>query len=186
LAARIREEQARQAAGQATNLPELYVDRDGTIGYPDHQGETVRLSRLTTEPMFGFGVAPDAGWLERQRRVAAGKLPPDAVEVHHQGKPGFAWTIRDEFGFSYVLWTGFDVVQGLWFAHLVDPPRSALRPPGGPIPSAHDIHLFDDGTLCLCHSVGCPDLETVFARSALWCRGVSCYRVGAGFPFSVG
>ncbi len=185
LAERIRQDQLRQTANQAP-LPELYVDRDGTIGHTDQQGETTRLSRLTTEPMYAPTTAGNTRWLARQRQIVKDKLPGNAVEIHQNGRLGFGYTIADEFGFQYTLWAGYDALQGIWFAHLVDPPREALRAPGAPPPTAHDVHLFDDGVICLNREIGYRDLERLYARTAMWARGASCYRTGHGFAFSVG
>lgn len=187
LAERIRLEQARQAATTGVNLPALYADRDGNIGVAEPDANTVTLSRLTEEPMFsptviGTGVSDE--WLAHQRDVVRTKLPPSTVEVPRPGVPGWAYTICDRFGFDYTIWVGYDLTQGLWFAYLVDPPRAALRPPGGAPPTDHDLHLFVDGRICLSRSIGYPDLERTYARTCLWCLGASSYRLGYGFVFS--
>lgn len=84
--------------------------------------------------------------------------------------------------FRYLL--HWDATHGQYRALLISP---RLEVHIGREASAHDLHLYPDGTMCVTPDIGAPDLETTYARSVLWCNGVATIiRRGEPFPFNVG
>jgi len=165
----ILENQRRGEALPARPPDKIFVDPQGRIIIGPH-GEEEVLSEVHQGVFAGLEER-----LERDRRIAARKLPPNTRFMVVDGVPGWMYTIRDQFGRPYTMFLYFD--GSLYQVKVVFPEVEGKYDP-------HHGHLFRDGRICLGPNGGLPSLEQAYAKSVIWATGFTVFQLTGHFPFS--
>jgi len=175
IAATIRENQAKNITDPARSDQQLFVDEKGDILFGDQVDprSARRVSRVTQETFY-------SRW-EDESAIVEAKLPEGTYFANDGEIDGWVYQITTEFNDVYTMYAWYDQSDATYKVSLIEPRL------GGTV-GVEDCHIFQDGTICLKREggPGYRRLEDAYARSALWARGASCYRLGYGFQFNVG
>jgi hypothetical protein len=170
----------RQAQEDSAPYPDnparrITVGRDGTIYRGDQAGEEP-VSRVH------HGTFAAEHRLPADLRFARAKMPEGTVYIDEPDVRGWAYSITTELNERYTLFAFFDGRE--YRVKLVEPALEQLVREN--VISAHDGHLYPDGTICLsdARGAGQPSLEEAYTKSVLWALGMGFVRNGYPFPFS--
>lgn len=195
IAAQIRQSQKNSTS--RTNGRELVVDNRGQVNFRDAADKDRPLTVLSQETfassmlsrLTGSGMTrsqksarlPNS--IEQRRRAeeeAVTKALPAGTYPASDGQfSGWVYEVTNEFSDLYRFFVYFDPAAALYRVALMYPQLAGQL-------GSHDAHLFSDGRVCLNDQSGCKDIASAYARSALWCRGVSMVRRGHNFQFNAG
>ncbi len=164
------------------------VAPDGAIHVDDAGGDAQRatpqgapLSHVTNEV---FAAPPTL----EERRTASRQLPQGTLHTsqipHWPASQPDGWIVRTTVDtgdcFEYLLY--WSPLHDQYRASLISP---AIERFVGTAVTAHDLHLYPDGTMCITDRIGSPTLESAYARAVLWCTGVAwSIRNEQPFPFN--
>lgn len=103
-------------------------------------------------------------------------LPISAFKITRpDGTSGWVYSVTTEWGDTFELFLYFDHCAHLHRVLLVSPNIEDLG-------VAHTTHLFSDGHLCISpNGYGSRFVHDAYARSVLWCNGISSLLRGHGF-----
>jgi hypothetical protein len=151
----------------------LFVTQDGGIVVGGHtRPDDVRPLAEVPQDVFTFDRAA------HERAVVERVFPSNTRAARDGDILGWLYTIVNDLGRSFALWTYFHHEYGHYRVLVIAP----SPPPGVDV---HEVHVFGDGTLCLTPEVGCRTLEQAYAKSVLWTIGYDVWQQTGRFGFRV-
>lgn len=159
----------RRARDNGWAVSDVVVTNKGNIRTIQESGESATVSRLSTE-IFAAGTLVDD--------LAARHLPTSAVKVTGpDGGSGWAYQITTDAGDTFDLFLYHDSYTRTFRVRLLAPCLEKLG-------LIHETHLFSNGHLCISPTgAGQAYLADAYARSVLWCDGISAMLRGHAFPW---
>lgn len=152
---------------------QVTVGKDAVIRVGVSPERDASLSRV----QHGTFAARDASL---EQRVVREKLPDGTRALRVGDIDGWVYDFHTEFQDRFELFAYFDGVG--YQVLLLDPPLEGTLNP-------HHAHLYSDGRLCLSGEMnsasGQPTLEEAYSKSVLWANGISLYKRGHAFPWSI-
>lgn len=113
--------------------------------------------------------------LKREGAIVRRKLPKNTRFLSAGGVDGWAYEITCAFGNPYTLFVYWD--GSLYKVKM-------LYPDPGQLPAnVHTHHYFDNGVICLSHSIGYSRLEDAYAKSVLFVTAWSAFQETGEFVF---
>jgi hypothetical protein len=114
--------------------------------------------------------------LLRDKAEVEGKLPASTRYLTVDGVRGWLYPVTTELGDAFRLFLYFDGAG--YQVKVVEPDVENRFDP-------HASHLFPDGRICLSEvaGAGAATLEAAYARSVLWCNGMSVFLREDRFPY---
>lgn len=112
----------------------------------------------------------------RDKAQVEGKLPPSTRHLTVDGVRGWLYPISTELGDEFRLFLYFDGAG--YQVKVIEPDLEGRFDP-------HASHLLPDGRLCLSEvaGAGAATLEEAYARSVVWCNGMSVFLREERFPY---
>jgi hypothetical protein len=159
-----------QARDKGWTLSDLVVTREGEIRTIQETGRSSTVSRITTE-VFA------AGYFDEDA-LAAQHLPRSTTKVaDSSGGTGWVYPVTTDVGDTFELFLYRDHYLRLFRVRLMAPSLEQLG-------LMHETHLYGDGHLCISPAgPGLPMMNNAYARSVMWCHGISLMARGHAWPW---
>ena len=158
-----------EARGKGWDVSDIVVS-DGYLRTIQESGRTTRISRITTEVFAAAVLDEDA--------LAARYLPASARKIMGEnGGAGWTYTVTTDLGDRFELFLYNDRANRQFRVRLLAPRLEQVR-------AGHDTHLFGDGHLCISASgSGQSMMNNAYAKSVMWCHGISLKLRGHAWPW---
>lgn len=159
----------RSARQKDWSVSDVVVTRDGQLRTIQETGREATVSRITTEV---FATAPFDEDLFARRH-----LPSSAIKFHDGLHAGWIYNVLTDLGDTFQLFMYRDDSLRRYRVRLVAPQLELLGVP-------HETHIYGDGHLCIsADSYGQQMLNVAYARSVMWCHGISLMVRGHAWPW---